>query len=73
MNNKLIKAKYYINGGRISVTCDDCRAKYEYEKRMCRDNNYKYLVVGEVKLLAKMEEGGPTCNALFDEYWFNYY
>jgi hypothetical protein len=56
----------------LFITCDNCRGRnYENEKWMCRDNQYKFLIISHIHIIAKMKEGGPTGNALFDEYWFN--
>ncbi len=69
--NAFVQINYQgINKVNLFITCDDQRKNYEWEKKECMLNNYKYLTIGDLFSISKMSDDGPTGNALFDAYWF---
>lgn len=52
----------------LFITIDSCRKYYEEEKRICKENNYIFLTIENIK--DSMETTKKTGNDLFDEYWF---
>lgn len=65
--------KKYINFEIICLVifCDNEMLKKDpSQKQKCKDNGYKFLSIGDIRQITKMEIGEVTNNALFDEYWF---
>jgi hypothetical protein len=53
----------------LFITIDTCRKNYENEKKNCKENNYKFLTVGDIKKCMETKDI-VTGNDIFDEYWF---
>ena len=69
---KVLEEEIDCRENKIINLCIFCDEKDENQKQRCRDNQYKFLTIGDIHIIAKMEEEGKTGNALFDEYWFNF-
>lgn len=53
----------------LYISVDNCRKYYKEEKQSCRENNYKFLTVVEMKEFMETKDI-LTGSDLFDEFWF---